>query len=113
MSAAWTSEVRDGVLTIGNCRSSADELLDLLRGPAWRADALCREYPDLQWFGQSDRSSKAAKAVCGRCLVRKECLSYALADPGIDGVWGGLTTRERAQLRKTAPDSLDRLTATA
>ena len=113
MNAALASEVRDGVLPVGNCRSNADELLDLLKGPAWRADALCREYPDLQWFGKSQRSSKAAKAVCGACLVRTECLSYAMADPALDGIWGGLTTRERSQRRNGAPDALADLTATA
>ena len=77
-------------------------MLDLLRGPAWKADALCREYPKLPWFAKSDRSAKAAKAVCGRCLVRNECLAYALADPNLDGIWGGLTRRERGQLRQNA-----------
>ena len=100
MSVVW--EVRDGTVEVGDYRSSAEELLDLLRGPAWKADALCREYPKVAWFGQSERSSKAAKAVCGRCLVRSECLAYALADPNIDGIWGGLTRRERSQLRRHA-----------
>ncbi len=113
MSAAWESELRDGVVSVGSCRSSADELLDLLKGPAWRADALCREYPDLQWFGKSQRTSKAAKAVCAVCLVRAECLSFAMADPGLDGIWGGLTARERSQLHETAPSALDSLTASA
>ena len=104
MSVVW--EVRDGTVEVGDYRSSAEELLDLLRGPAWKADALCREYPKVAWFGQSERSSKAAKAVCARCLVRSECLAYAMADPNLDGTWGGLTRRERAELRQSAPSEL-------
>jgi hypothetical protein len=36
-----------------------------------------------------------------------------MADPAIDGIWGGLTTRERSQVRNGATDALDDLTATA
>jgi WhiB family transcriptional regulator, redox-sensing transcriptional regulator len=112
MSGTVNSEVRDGVLSVGNYRSSAEELLDLLQGPAWRGDALCREYPDLAWFGQSHRRARAAAAVCAACLVRAECLSYAMADPGLNGIWGGLTAKERNQLRKSRTGALEGLTAT-
>ena len=44
------------------------------------------------------RQITAAKAVCGRCLVRLTCLSYALAT-GQDGVWGGTTGHERSTWR--------------
>ena len=111
MAATWKSEVRDGVVSVGDRRSTASELLDLLKGPGWRSDALCREYPDLHWFGETHRSVKATKAICAACLVRCECLAYAQADPSLQGIWGGLTARERNDLRQTAP--LDRLTASA
>jgi WhiB family redox-sensing transcriptional regulator len=37
----------------------------------------------------------AAKEVCGRCLVRGECLAYALVTCQPDGIWGGTTQDER------------------
>ena len=42
-----------------------------------------------------------AKAVCARCVIRMECLSYALANHTLceTGVWGGATENERRQLR--------------
>jgi WhiB family redox-sensing transcriptional regulator len=99
MSVVVESEVRSGTLPVGDHRSTVEELLDLLQGPAWRADALCREYPKVRWFGKSDRTAKAAKEICGKCLVRDECRSYAMADPSLDGIWGGLTASERSRLR--------------
>jgi WhiB family redox-sensing transcriptional regulator len=36
----------------------------------------------------------SAKAVCGRCPVRANCLSYALITRP-DGIWGGTTREER------------------
>jgi WhiB family transcriptional regulator, redox-sensing transcriptional regulator len=36
----------------------------------------------------------SAKAVCGRCPVQPNCLSYALITRP-DGIWGGTTREER------------------
>lgn len=69
--------------------------------PAWMRDAACIEHPHLAWFpspGCGARRITAAKAVCGRCLVRSECLDYALTERITAGVWGGTTPNERAQI---------------
>ena len=45
------------------------------------------------------RQVEAAKAVCGPCAVRANCLSYALeAKP--EGIWGGTTLDERLAARR-------------
>jgi WhiB family transcriptional regulator, redox-sensing transcriptional regulator len=74
--------------------------------PAWAADAPCREHPEVEWFPERGESMAAAKAVCRRCPVRDECLSYAVADPTIVGVWGGTSGRERRRMRerRAAPE---------
>jgi WhiB family redox-sensing transcriptional regulator len=113
MRLAKESEMADGVVRVGDYHSTVDELLDLLQRPNWQADALCREYPQLGWFSTTAKGLQAAKAVCAGCLVRAECLSYALADPSLTGTWGGLTAQERNLQRRTILGSLDRLTATA
>ena len=44
--------------------------------------------------GPAERQVEAAKAICGPCAVRRNCLSYALeAMP--EGIWGGTTREER------------------
>jgi WhiB family transcriptional regulator, redox-sensing transcriptional regulator len=43
---------------------------------------------------------RAAKAVCGDCLVIDECLAYAIAQGAPFGVWGGMTAVERRPLRR-------------
>jgi WhiB family redox-sensing transcriptional regulator len=53
--------------------------------------------------GAADRRDREerAKAICGRCPVRGECLTYVLATESpssVHGVWGGLTEDERARL---------------
>lgn len=77
-------------------------LVELLTAglPAWHRDALCREYPGVSFFPVLGESSAPAKAVCGRCAVRSECADYAVDDPSLGGIWGGLSARERGRLRR-------------
>ena len=50
--------------------------------------------------GPAVRQAEAAKAVCGRCAVRANCLSYAL-ETMPDGIWGGTTEEERRAERRS------------
>jgi hypothetical protein len=47
----------------------------------WRADALCLEHPDVEFFPQLGGGGAEARAICGRCLVRQECLEFAMSAP--------------------------------
>jgi WhiB family redox-sensing transcriptional regulator len=81
-----------------------EELLGLIRPPAWHTDAGCKEAPaEVTWFPVAGDSGKAAKKVCGGCLVRAECLAWSLDQgPDLEGIWGGVSRNERARTRKAA-----------
>lgn len=71
--------------------------------PAWLQLANCRGVdPDLfygdRWGNPNDAAH--AKAVCNGCVVREDCLSYALTQPEIHGIWGGLSPVERRAERR-------------
>ena len=69
--------------------------------PAWHADALCKEYPDVDFVSPLKRHINAAMQICGRCAVRAECLDYALAEGELlQGVWGGTTQQARRVMRR-------------
>jgi WhiB family redox-sensing transcriptional regulator len=38
--------------------------------------------------------------VCRGCVVREECLEYALSNGEKFGIWGGMSERERRRLRR-------------
>ncbi len=82
-----------------------DELLEVLRGevPAWHADAACLGRPDaVNFFPGRGQGTAAARRICAKCLVRRECLEYALEheDSGeAHGVWGGTTPSRRREIR--------------
>jgi len=74
----------------------------------WRDRARCRGV-DPQVFHppeEDDAAAAEAKTICGLCPVREPCLEYAISAREKDGVWGGLTARERRRLirqrRRTA-----------
>ena len=61
---------------------------------SWISRGACRQADPELFFpigavtGLAARQAEAAKAVCGPCAVRANCLSYALeAMP--EGIWGG------------------------
>ncbi|GAA2546775.1 WhiB family transcriptional regulator [Pseudonocardia hydrocarbonoxydans] len=67
----------------------------------WRSWAACRDGVDPELFFPvadsgpvAERQVQEAKAVCGGCCVRAECLSFALGAL-TDGIAGGLTPAER------------------
>jgi WhiB family transcriptional regulator, redox-sensing transcriptional regulator len=53
--------------------------------------------PDL-FFPERGASTKEAKAVCQGCVVREDCLEYALANGEKFGIWGGLSERGRRRI---------------
>ncbi|MGH3500941.1 MAG: WhiB family transcriptional regulator [Nocardioidaceae bacterium] len=79
--------------------SAERALLAVLDLQPWMEDALCAQTDPEVFFPDKGQSAKQAKRVCARCPVQQPCLAYALDRPELQGVWGGLTERERRQLR--------------
>jgi WhiB family redox-sensing transcriptional regulator len=50
------------------------------------------------FFPDSEENAEEAKAICDICPVRLSCLEHALAMRERDGVWGGMTERERRKI---------------
>jgi WhiB family redox-sensing transcriptional regulator len=74
----------------------------------WQEDAACRSYDNLLFFGDDHGESELekqarearAKAVCERCPVIEACLEFAIETNQKYGIWGGMTDRERASLKR-------------
>lgn len=66
--------------------------------------------PDL-FFPERGASTKEAKGGCRGCIVREDCLEYALANGEKFGIWGGMSERERRRIRRQR--ALARAAATA
>jgi hypothetical protein len=66
---------------------------------AWASEAICPTTDPELFFPEKGASTKAAKAICDGCPVRRQCLTWALEVEQIigpmPGIYGGKTTRER------------------
>lgn len=72
---------------------------------SWQADAACRQLPTELFFPvghgpKAQAQAGLAKGVCHACVVKAECLDYAMAANMPYGVFGGLAENERRELRR-------------
>ncbi len=66
----------------------------------WKDSSNCLGVdPDL-FFPERGASTREAKEVCRGCIVREDCLEYALANGEKFGIWGGMSERERRRIRR-------------
>ena len=70
----------------------------------WMDDAACTTSDPELFFPEKEgwASAEMAKSICETCPVAAECLGYALDNNVDEGIWGGLTARNRAALRGAA-----------
>jgi WhiB family redox-sensing transcriptional regulator len=92
--------------------------VELGEDKSWQDLANCLGVdPDL-FFPERGASTREAKEVCRGCVVRDDCLEYALANGEKFGIWGGMSERERRRIRRQralarAAATSERTTATA
>lgn len=69
--------------------------------PDWIAAARCVGTDPEVFFPRKGQvtEGRQAKAICRGCPVRELCRDRAIPDPDLQGIWGGLTERQRQVLR--------------
>jgi WhiB family redox-sensing transcriptional regulator len=69
------------------------------RPPEWHKLASCRDVEPEIFFPERGDSTKAARQVCARCPVARQCLEHAVSFPEHSGVWGATVEPERQKIR--------------
>lgn len=70
----------------------------------WFSFAACKDTADVTVFfpdgreHDNRRKEREAKAICAACIVRDECLTFALETGQRFGIWGGTTQEQRKQI---------------
>ena len=72
----------------------------------WRHFALCQDLDPELFFpvgtiGPALEQIAEAKSICADCLVRAECLEWALSTGQEYGIWGGMSEAERRLVSPT------------
>jgi WhiB family redox-sensing transcriptional regulator len=79
------------------------EIVNVMMGMedrGWQSRSNCMGVdPDL-FFPERGASTREAKEVCRGCVVREDCLEFALDNGEKFGIWGGMSERERRRLRR-------------
>lgn len=70
----------------------------------WWPLAECLGSDTNAFFPHAESVPFEVAAICSRCRVREECLSYAMADPEVKGIWAATSTRDRNRLRRGHPE---------
>lgn len=70
----------------------------------WKHRAACKGMGDLFFpdFDAPRQQIAQAKAICGGCPVRRQCLEFSLSLPDrwVTGIWGGVGDDGRRKLRR-------------
>lgn len=66
----------------------------------WSARGHCAQTDPELFFPPRDGAAVEARAVCRSCVVRLQCLAYAIVADEPYGIWGGLDPRERHNLQR-------------
>jgi WhiB family redox-sensing transcriptional regulator len=82
-----TIDTTTSISTVGTSRPSH-----------WRQYARCLGSDPDVFHPHTDDPADEAKAICAICPVREPCLEYAITAREKQGVWGGLTEKERRRL---------------
>lgn len=67
---------------------------------------VCEQVPFVFFYDEEDSLTderykvKVARDICAECPVRMLCLEYAIEAREPFGVWGGMTAKERDELRR-------------
>lgn len=88
----------------GGVRHAPMRTPETLTGDDWREFPRCRDEDPELFFpigtgAAAQRQEEAAKAVCGLCDVRAQCLAFAFESESEFGVWGGMSESERRNLK--------------
>lgn len=68
---------------------------------SWTQHGACRSYLTDIFFPHSNHPFDVApaKAICASCPVIDQCAEYALSLPDVQGVWGGMSEKDRSRAR--------------
>jgi len=74
-------------------------------GANWRSAGACLSAdPDIFFpistKGPGEKQISRAKLICAECVVKRECLEFAMAHDLSYGIWGGSTPVDRQRQRR-------------
>ncbi len=98
-----TPSIQDNVLKPSRYQKGFFSLIDAFTdddAASFKSQGECGGVDAELFYPERGASTREAKDVCRTCIVREECLEYALNNGEKFGIWGGLSERERRRIRR-------------
>lgn len=92
---------RKNLINLVNSNWQLPEPLDV---PVFK-NAACAGLPTEWWFpekdggGQTRRTTAKAIQICNSCDEQRKCADFAIDNPSVHGIWGGLSVKRRSRAR--------------
>lgn len=72
--------------------------------PAYDGTQACASVDDPELFfptaGNEAEAARETERICRGCVFKAPCAAWAVTHPTEEGIWGGLTERQRRRLRR-------------
>ena len=75
------------------------DLGDFLTLSELASRAACRDHDLKGFFPEGTAISLETRRICAGCQVSVDCLTFALGNPSLKGVWAGTSERGRGRIR--------------
>lgn len=78
-----------------------DELREISKTrPDWFVLGECNGLSVRWFFPERGESITEVRKVCKRCVIKTDCLEFAMDNDIQHGIWGGTSERERRSIRR-------------
>lgn len=85
-------------------RGASGKETDGTNAPFFDGSQVCSQVDPELFFPENKLDERAkiriTRPLCNSCEFKNPCLEYALANPEVQGTWGGYTESERARMRR-------------
>ena len=78
-----------------------DPIYPVIRQPGWQSKAACKGLDPNDFIPEKKHPKDTIhydRTVCDNCIVKAQCLDYALANRAEKGLWGGTSPKERESM---------------
>lgn len=106
MEKAETKDKKKSHTSAGKLDAYAELELFFPKIPVPDFEGDCKGMPMDWWFPEQGHDASQnltltrAREICYNCPVQKQCLEFALNFPNLQGIWGGLSPRQRTDERR-------------
>ena len=93
----WRAKGPSPFAATSGSRNFFGNLVSGFNDAKWMDWALCAQTDPEVFFPKKGGSHTEAKKVCEQCPVRTDCLNWAIEHNESEGIWGGMSAKERAR----------------